>query len=244
MGEPSNETDEASATTGSSGGETSGVETSTSSIETGTGDPGTESGPALVPYDCRTLLAAEPQSPSGSYRFTAPNTGMAYEAYCDMDIDGGGWTLVGRSDDFEGESPNFGFFEETGTLSNSDAPYALDIERVELTFDEILIGTRGEGYEWGDYIYRIEVDPDFVWFYRFSPLETTHVTAVRLPCTDNIERYEVVNLGFTRSTSRFAFSDNDPDDGGLRARGFADFRDECGSQGANLDGTHGMIFVR
>jgi hypothetical protein len=45
---------------------------------------------------CKALLAAFPKASSGTYVIDPDGTGSiaAFDAYCDMDFDGGGWTLI------------------------------------------------------------------------------------------------------------------------------------------------------
>ena len=48
------------------------------------------------PVSCKALLAAFPSASSGTYVIDPDGTGSiaAFDAYCDMDFDGGGWTLI------------------------------------------------------------------------------------------------------------------------------------------------------
>ncbi len=48
------------------------------------------------PVSCKALLAAFPNTSSGTYVIDPDGTGSiaAFNAYCDMDFDGGGWTLI------------------------------------------------------------------------------------------------------------------------------------------------------
>ena len=45
---------------------------------------------------CADILAGDPLSPSDTYTLE-PLAGLLYDVWCDMDTDGGGWTLVGAS---------------------------------------------------------------------------------------------------------------------------------------------------
>lgn len=53
--------------------------------------PGTDAAPAT---SCKQLLQVTPKPPSGFYKLTAGNEVIT--AYCEMELEGGGWELLWR----------------------------------------------------------------------------------------------------------------------------------------------------
>lgn len=170
--------------TGSGDGSTGpGPATSDASGDTTSASDGGSStgGGPEVPADCKSLLAAQPDTPSGEYVLNVGGDPAAatFTAYCDMDTDGGGWTLVGRSaagsypSDFE-----FGWDTPTGTVADERMPYALGAKGAGLRFEEIAVGTHVGGNAWGDNVYVLAVPLDFLIIYEKAPYEVVPQTLV------------------------------------------------------------------
>jgi hypothetical protein len=60
----------------------------------------------VPPANCKDILAAAPQSPSGTY-VVAPDGATGIPVYCDMVTDGGGWTLLSINGDLKAEGCQF-----------------------------------------------------------------------------------------------------------------------------------------
>jgi hypothetical protein len=93
--------------------------------------PDAEPMPALM-HSCKELLDANPALDSGAYTLgTASDT--PYQAYCDMEDDGGGWTLVLKID---GTVPDSQFDYDnplwTNTMTINDQQ--VDVRRTEAKF--------------------------------------------------------------------------------------------------------------
>lgn len=48
----------------------------------------------VPPFSCLDVLTQRPTSPSGIYKIDPRGLGATRDVYCDMETDGGGWTLV------------------------------------------------------------------------------------------------------------------------------------------------------
>ena len=73
----------------------------------------------VTPRDCQTIKALLPQSGSGVYRIDphGPEVGRVFSARCDMETDGGGWTMVVS---LQRDMPMWDAWEEIANIQDSD----------------------------------------------------------------------------------------------------------------------------
>ncbi|NJL24432.1 MAG: hypothetical protein HC902_04200 [Calothrix sp. SM1_5_4] len=80
-----------------------------------TAPPSDGTTPEFPGLSCKQILASDPNSPSGVYFIDPDGAGIglsAFQAYCDMSTDGGGWMLVARNN-------------QTTTFTNFDKVWAV-----------------------------------------------------------------------------------------------------------------------
>jgi hypothetical protein len=80
--------------------------------------PAPDSGPA----SCAAIHAASPALPSGAYDLDT--AGVHWRTYCDMEDDGGGWTLLLKAD---GRAPTFAFDAPAWTDDTLIVPVPIDL---------------------------------------------------------------------------------------------------------------------
>jgi hypothetical protein len=189
------------------------------------------------------LLEDTPTTPTGIHtvRVGGQPDGVEIDVYCDMDTDGGGWTLVGRSV-LGASSVPFGWFSSTGTVDDDLLPYSLDAGAALLDFSEILIGGYTTEKTWGPNVYKVAVPMDFMWIYTDAPVALTPITVVG-DCNPTDGPSHLRLWGFTELNSRFWFgADLDLTDG--VEFGELDSNSTTCATGGVLDGLGGMVFVR
>lgn len=229
------------ASTGSSGQPETGTSGGSS------GDGGSTGGMIYPVASCAELKAfLETQAvvpESGVYNL---DVGGPVEVYCDMVLDGGGWTLVGRSAGTE-QKTGFGWRSHRGALDDDTAPYSLDLTQHPVGFTEIILGDRVGGKAWGEHVYFFSVPADFVEANQNSLLPVDFKGAIVGDCTPmGIKMFSFG--GNTSADQAFFFRDLpliDPAYYGLLSNGFFlfDLNTTCEQMGL-LHRKHGMLMVR
>ncbi len=118
--------------------------TATGDTDAAEEDTGCELGTETCPAEsCAKILAADPAAASGSWWLDADGDGVAAEAVCDMDQEGGGWTVIADYDFSSDTCPGEWVQHSTeglcyGNLS-SGGERSATFDALGLTWDEALV---------------------------------------------------------------------------------------------------------
>lgn len=226
---------------GSSGSGGGSEASTTMPPEPGTGTS-TTGEPLPTAHTCKEILDQDPSATTGVYAVLHARDGVAVDVHCEMELDGGGWTLVARSAvDSQGR---LGWGVARGTVGEVGSPYSLDALDLGLELTEILI-TRRMGFATpADTAYVITVPPGFLEDYRTKAYESDGARTVLGDCEPGSGPTMLRWVGYTENEESFFFRDfpeNDP--WGLFPGELRTAYDGCG-QGADLNGRQGALFVR
>jgi len=119
--------------------------------------------------DCAKLQDLLWWIPNGIYKIN-PSGVKPINTYCNMDIDSGWWTLVGRSRVWSSE--NFGWLSRYGNVFNNDESYSMWDDIKDIRFNELLYTTYTS---WKDVDSAVKVTVDDIFFNSNigSPDDTT-----------------------------------------------------------------------
>lgn len=196
------------------------------------------------PSSCKDLLQAAPglRGADGIYEIDpdGPGGSAPIQVFCDLSLDDGGWTLVGRSAETTGQQPPFGWTSATGDVRDEGRPYSLDVAGAKLAFTEVLVADQARAIA-----YKLLVPADFLTRYSASAGPVERLTKVRGDCQVNAPSM-LGNVGATSANDGFFFRDNKDlaIRTGLKPDGFdLYYGDDCRLT-ARLDDKQGVIFVR
>jgi hypothetical protein len=226
---------EGTGSSGSSGGSGSTGGTS-SGVDSTTGEP------LPTARSCADVLAEDPKAQTGVHPIVSTSDGTVVEVWCDMEVDEGGWTLVGRS--ANGGNGDFGWGVAQGEMENITQPYSLDVMSLGMPFTEILVGERSGWAMVVEHAYVITVPEGFLEDYREEPYETDTPRTVLGGCEPSQGPEMFRWTGYTQNTGNFFFRDFlENHNWGLYPDEWQMAYDDC-DHGGWLDDTQGAVFVR
>ncbi|MBX3186377.1 MAG: hypothetical protein KF819_05145 [Labilithrix sp.] len=202
---------------------------------------------ASLATSCADVLARDPSrlQQSGVYEIDPAGLRGRLRVYCEMSIDGGGWTLVGRSSPNAGGAP-FGWSSTSGSVTDLRAPYSLGVANSGLAFSEVLLAGRGPAsLDVGARAFKLAVSPTFLTAHASTVVLTGVVTSLRGDCAPSGGPTMLKYAGATSMNDAFFFRDiqDTNQHRGLQRDGWDLYYDNC-PQGASLNREQGLVFVR
>jgi hypothetical protein len=191
------------------------------------------------PSGCGALLAREPslRGMNGVYTI-AMEGGAVLSVYCDMTLDKGGWTLVGRSGVRLPAGIKFGWSSKTGDVQEPALPYSLNVVASRFTFTEVLVATSN-----GERAFKFHVNSSFL--KETGAVSTGPVMAVAGDCNPEAGPSMLRYAGATHREDVFFLRDGLGIElpYGLTPLKFEFEYQDC-PKGGNLDDAQGMIMIR
>jgi hypothetical protein len=189
---------------------------------------------------CAEMHQVDPTRPTGfKMLYKSPTS---YQAWCDMDDEDGGWTLVGRSATGQ-QSTTFGWSSASGTDPlDFTKPYSLG-SGAGLGFAEGLVGNRTTNLAFDTEIYHLTLPAGFPANFANTSISVT-VTTVKSTnnaCATNTPSM-LSYVGYT-AQKYFYFRDNGGlNDYGLNPDHWFTLYADC--RGGQMDGDPGMVMAR
>jgi hypothetical protein len=158
----------------------------------------------VAPRSCKDVKTHDASTGDGFS--TISPSGTAIVVWCDMTIDGGGWTLIGRS--AGGGAGPFGWRSPRGDVHDDTKPYVLDVVATGLPFDEILLGHRDDAKKLIGNAFKMAVTHADIESHRDTSLHWPAASVVLGDCkpTGGAPRM-LYWVGFSSDTDRFGFRD-------------------------------------
>lgn len=201
---------------------------------------------------CDELHKSRKELPSNLYKF---GDGSNDFAYCDMETDNGGWTLVGRSV-ASAQQPltGFGWSSPGGDPSQDNAPYAYDMTKYPASPKEALVGHYIANKTWGVPVYKIALPANFPASFKTASVAVTG-SAISAPTCGAALATSLKFMGFTSHALSFYFDPTGAENGdagssvvglgfaGFNLAGNPDAGPSCTENG-EMNAQQGQIFVR
>lgn len=203
-----------------------------------------EGGACAFYATCLEMHATDPARPTGMHMFYNQ---VSYEAWCDMDDQGGGWTLVGRTS-LGQQSTTFGWASDSQSdPQNLATPYSLGAVGKNLTFTEALAGTRGTGLTFDVDVYHVALPTNFPSGYATASTTSTVATIASFnnTCINGNTPTMFTHVGFTSQNTYFFFRDINGTAGGnygLLPGAWDTYYSDC--RGGLMKGLDGILMAR
>jgi hypothetical protein len=200
----------------------------------------------LTARSCKELLAARPLLRGTQGPHTVQFDDGATQVWCDMTVDQGGWTLVGRSVANVSITDDFGWSNDHGSPARDGEPFSLDPKKHGLAFTEVLFTTYTTGKTLGPHAFKHTVPADFMDRAKTTGiLPNPGMVAVVGGCAGGETPSMLAWLGRTGEVDRFWFQDKNADEAfGLFSDGWGNNGPGACDYSGPLHGLQGMIFVR
>jgi hypothetical protein len=168
---------------------------------------------------------------------------------CEMDLDGGGWTLVARSV-AGGSEGDFGWTSRRGSIDDPSQPYSAGASALLPDAREIVVAAQSEEGTAEAPIFAAGLPADFFNACADSGCELgePRVLSPDASCESDLYPGMIGNAGYASRSESFVFrdlfDDNDVDlTWGLYPDGYHLNFPDCPTSG-NLDGRQGLLFIR